>query len=66
MRLVGVNFRYKLDQMIELHVQVVINADEPVVLVHDAGEIGQELEIGGKFGIKGLTYPKCALKSMPF
>jgi len=52
--------------MIELHVQVVINADEPVVLVHDAGEIGQELEIGGKFGIKGLTYPKCALKSMPF
>ena len=42
--------------MIELHVKIVVNSDEPIVLVDNGSEIGEKLEIGGKFGIKGLNF----------
>ena len=42
--------------MIELHVKIVINSDEPIVLIDDGSEISEKLEIGGKFGIKGLNF----------
>ena len=44
MRLVRVYFVQKLNEKIELKMEVVVDADEPVVVVGDGVEISIELE----------------------
>ena len=46
MRLVRIQFRQKLDQVIKLHVQIIIDSDEPIVFISDAREVRQELGKG--------------------